>query len=158
MDLFLKNGDNPVNGTINPETGEIASSKDSLKKKDNINNNNEKLKFATLDDFISENKKRDKDDQYDRGLKIETLPEDDKKFIDQGETNYQKPYSLHENENGENCGDLVGNIVINAAVDGVHGNKDGIFGFTIPNWQYEKFSKENPNAIEIDVLRSSDER
>lgn len=47
--------------------------------------------------------------------------------------------------------------MINAAVDGVYGNKDGFFGFTIPNRQYEKFSKDNPTAIEINVLRSSDE-
>ena len=118
---FSKDGNNPVNGTYNPETGHRANSKDEFKDKKNIDRNNEKAKYQTLDDYIRENKKRNRDDQYDRGLRISTTPEDDKKLIEQGDKLYQKTYSLRAGDKGQNCGDLVGDIVINADIE-VKGN------------------------------------
>ena len=153
---FSKDGSNPVNGTYNPEKGRRAISKDSLKEQKNINKNNEKAKYATLNDFIKENKKRDKDDQYDRGLRIFTTSEDDKKLIEKGDELYQNPYSLRAGEKGQNCGDLVGDIVINANIK-AKGNKKGTLGFTRPNKQYEQFAKDNPESLEINVLRYSNE-
>ncbi|MBR5933092.1 MAG: hypothetical protein IK002_03795 [Treponema sp.] len=118
---FSKDGNNPVNVTYNPETGHRANSKDEFKDKKNIDRNNEKAKYQTLDDYIRENKKRNRDDQYDRGLRISTTPEDDKKLIEQGDKLYQKTYSLRAGDKGQNCGDLVGDIVINADIE-VKGN------------------------------------
>ena len=149
---FSKDGKNPVNGRYNPETGYRANSLDSFEKRKNIDSNNEKSEYATLDDYIWENKKRNKDDQYNRGLRIFTTPGDDKKLITQGDNSYKKPYALRENKKGQNCGDLVGDIVINAHIDGVRGNKKGTLGFTRPNKQYKQFKKDNSSAKEIEVL------
>ena len=153
---FSKDGNNPVNGTYNSETGYRANSKDSFKDQKNINRNNEKSKYATLDDFIKENKKRNRDDQYDHGLRIITTSKDDKKLIEQGDQLYKNPYSLRAGKKGQNCGDLVGDIVINADI-GAKGNKKGTLGFTIPNMQYKQFKRDNSKSQEINVLRTSDE-
>ncbi len=59
---------------------------------------------------------------------------------------------MRENKKGQNCGDLVGDIVINAHIDGVRGNKKGTLGFTRPNKQYKQFKKDNSSAKEIEVL------
>ena len=148
---FSKDGANPVTGLYNPETGKRAVPEESFSEQANIDKNNHKQHYSSLKNFIAENNKRTKDDQYDRALRISSNSDTDAKLVSQGDKLYQKPYSLRENSKGQNCGDLVGDIVINSNDDNIKGNKKGVLGFTIPNMQYKQFIKDNKTANEIDI-------